>query len=492
LNFSFYPQIEARPAAGILVIPFWESVTPACSVGAPVDLFRPLMTAGDFRGRQGELAVVYPTGQKEARFLALGLGKESRIDPETVRRAYAAAVRFAQEKKIDAANFLIPSAPHFTAAEALRAAFEGIALSNYAYLESKGDTPKDQLPTLLQQVGLVGIDSSHQRVLERVLIVTGAVCAVRSWVSRNADDKIAHMKEQVEGLRRRSSKLKITVFDRSALERMGMGLILAVARGAAVDPCLIQIEYQGNPQSEERIVLVGKGVSYDTGGLSMKTSEGMLTMKSDMAGAATAIGVISAVADLGLKVNLTVLAPMAENAVDAKSYKLGDVYRSYTGKTVEINNTDAEGRLLLADAIGYAVQQWKPRCLIDLATLTGSIVIALGDDMAGFYANQETLARDLKASADSVQELLWQMPLIPDYKEVFRSDIADLVNSGGREGGSIKAALFLQEFVGDTPWAHIDLAGPVFVPKPKHYNTTKATGYGVRTLVEFISRRAGS
>ena len=212
-------------------------------------------------------------------------------------------------------------------------------------------------------------------------------------------------------------------------------------------------------------------------------------MKCDMSGAAIVLGTVATAAELGLKVNVTAVTPVTENCIDGKSYKLGDVYRAYNGKTVEVNNTDAEGRLVLGDALSYAAKNLDPSCMIDIATLTGSAVVALGEEISALYTPEEGLAKELLDASKKTSELLWRLPLYPDYKESMKSEIADMVNSMGRDAGSIKAAFFLQEFVDDIPWAHIDAAGPCFLSKPKHYHTTQATGYGIRLFIEFLESK---
>jgi leucyl aminopeptidase len=289
-----------------------------------------------------------------------------------------------------------------------------------------------------------------------------------------------------------SPRLKTEVLDKKRLIEEKMGLLLAVNRASSLDPFLIQTTYKGNEASKEHIVLVGKGVTYDTGGLSLKPTDNMLTMKCDMSGAATVLGAVQVAAALGLKVNVTAIAPVTENCIGPKSYKIGDVYKSHSGKTVEVNNTDAEGRLILADALSYAIQHHHPSCIVDLASLTGSIVVALGEEVSGFFSNDDQIAHDLMGASDRTGEPLWRMPLHAGYRESLKSDIADLINTSGRDAGSVKAALFLQEFVGTVPWAHIDFAGPCFVTKPKYYNTTHATGFGLRLLVDFLERRSAS
>jgi leucyl aminopeptidase len=287
-----------------------------------------------------------------------------------------------------------------------------------------------------------------------------------------------------------SSKIKTTIFDKKKLEQEGFGLILAVSRASSLDPYLIQVSYKGAPGSKEHIVLVGKGVTYDTGGLSLKPTDNMLTMKCDMSGAATVLGAVQTAAALGLKVNVTALVPTAENAIGSKSYKLGDVYKSYSGKTVEINNTDAEGRLILADALSYAAKNLKPTCMIDIASLTGAAVIALGEELSALFANDESLSKDLLAASEKTGELIWRLPLHPGYKESLKSEIADLINTSGRDAGAMKAALFLQEFTSTVPWAHIDFAGPCYLTKPKYYNPAKGTGYGLRLFIDFLKKRS--
>lgn len=493
MKIAFHSDLEKVEPAPLLVLPVWESLEEAADFGRWKKSVALVLKSGDFKGRNGETYALYPEGEKKGRLLLLGLGKQKEATEETLRRAYSSAVRFAQNKKIDRMSVVFPIASKLEKKELLRGIFEGIALTNYAYGKLKHDALKDNPIVLLEQVGLVGVNRSEAIYLERLEAIVSSVFLVRDLVNGNADDKLSViLHEVIPALKKGSAKLKVELFDKRKLEEEKMGLILAVSRGSVVDPCLIQVSYQGNPKSKEHIVLVGKGITYDTGGLSIKPTDGMLTMKCDMAGAATVLAAVRTAAELGLKVNVTALAPMAENGIDGKSYKLGDVYRSYSGRTVEINNTDAEGRLVLADALSYAVKNLKPTCMIDLATLTGAAVVALGDDISALFSKDEGLAKELLAASKVTGEPVWQLPLVAEYKEAFKSEIADTLNSGGREAGAIKAALFLQEFVSDVSWAHLDIAGPAYLNKPKHYNTTKATGYGVRLLVEFLEKRSAS
>jgi len=490
LKNSFALGLKDRETADVLVLPFLEGPHEAVNLSSVQLSFKRVLDSGDFKGKAGEILFVYPEGEKEGRFLLLGLGKEASVSAETLRRSYAQAMRAIQNVKAKSANFVISAIERLSRAEILQGTAEGILLSNYAFNRLRGNSLKDASP-LLEKAGWLGLDKKEQAKLDTWQVIIGSVHFARDLVNGNADDVTAAMlAETARLLEKDSSKLKTVIYDKKWLEKQKMGLILAVNRASQNDPCLIEVSYKGNPRSKEHIVLVGKGVSYDTGGLSLKPTDGMLAMKCDMAGAAAVLGAIRTAALLGLKINVTVVVPAVENCIDAASYKLGDVYRSYSGKTVEINNTDAEGRLILADALAYAVKNLAPTSIIDLATLTGAVVVALGEQVAGICATDDVLAQDLLDASIKTSELLCRLPLYTDYKEAFKSDIADMTNSGGREAGSIKGALFLHEFVGSAVWAHLDIAGTAYWSKAKYYNPTKATGYGVRLLVEFLTKRA--
>ncbi len=451
------------------VFPFWQG--PKEAVALPLKIEGAL---DDFNGKNGETALYYSGGQ---RILLLGLGKQDKASVEALRKAYAAAVMAARSKKIKRMDLLFPNCKQKD--EFLRGIGEGVFLANY-FFSYKHDTIKEEPIVLLETIVFAGIEKT--KWIEELQTIADGVHFVRDLVNGNADDKLEAILKAIQKL---PPKVKRVIFDKKQIEKEGMGLLLAVSRGSSIHPVFVQLTYHGNPKSEQQVALVGKGILYDTGGLSLKPSDNMVTMKSDMAGAATVLGVIKTVAELGLKVNITAFFPLTENCIDAKSYKLGDVYKSYSGKTVEITNTDAEGRLVLADTIAYAAAQ-KPAAIVDLATLTGACVIALGEDISGLFCNDDELAEKLLEASENTDELIWRMPVHNDYFESYKSDIADMVNSGSRDASAIKAALFLQEFAGDIPWAHIDIAGPSFISKPKHYNPTKGTGHGLRLLVEFL------
>lgn len=473
MKFAFSPNLEK--GAELLVLPFWEGPKAAADYGRlSIDA-----AVKDFSAKNGETAFCYDGSE---RILLLGLGKQDKATVEALRRAYASAAKAACGKKVKHVTVLFPKCKQKE--EFFQGIVEGLLLTNYSFTY-KCDSVKETPIVLLDKVTFIGVEKTP--LLEKFETIIGGVYFIRDLVNANADEKIEQLLKVSKKLH---PKVKTTVWDKKKLEAEKMGLILAVNRSSSQDPYLIQASYKGNPKSKVHVVLVGKGVTYDTGGLSLKPTDNMMTMKCDMSGAATVLGAVKTAAELGLKINVTAVAPVTENCIGSKSYKLGDVYTAYSGKTIEINNTDAEGRLVLADAIGYAVEKLKPTCIVDLATLTGACVVALGEDIAGLFSNDDDLADDLLGAAERADELLCRLPVHSDYKEAFKSEIADLVNSGGREAGAIKAALFLEEFVGETPWAHLDIAGPAYLSKPKLYNPMKGTGYGLRLLIEFLERKS--
>jgi len=277
--------------------------------------------------------------------------------------------------------------------------------------------------------------------------------------------------------------LKFKAFDSEDMKSMGMGGLLGVAKGSNEPPKLITLSYKGDEQSDSAIGFIGKGVTFDSGGISLKPSERMEEMKDDMAGGAAVMAALKAIAELKPKVNVTVIVPATENLPSGTALKPGDILKAMNGKTIEVINTDAEGRLILADALSYAVKQ-KLSPLVDLATLTGACRVALGTGYSGVFSNNQQLTDKVLGAAAKTGEKLWQMPVPEEYKEQIKSEIADIKNTGDRYGGAITAALFLAEFVGDTPWVHLDIAGPASSNKESGYIVKGATGVGVRTLVE--------
>lgn len=478
MKTSFVKDLAKRGSSDVLIYFFAEKKEPLFDKKHLTSEINQALKAGDFKGEKGQMITVYPAKGKELRALLVGVGSKAKLTKEALRRQVAAATLLCMKGSLKKISVLFPELK----GDFFEAIFEGISLTSYTYL----DFVSEKKLTSIESLQIVGIEKPKD--LKRLETILSGVNYVRDLVNGNADTITpSYLVSQAKAMEKQFSKVKATIFDRKRLEKEKMGLILAVSRASPEEPYLIQLSYRGNPSSKEHVVLVGKGVTYDTGGYSLKPTNAMLDMKCDMAGSATVLGALKTAADLNLKVNVTALVPTAENCIGSKSYKLGDVYRSYSGKTVEIDNTDAEGRLLLADALSYACKQLKPTCIVDLATLTGAIIIALGEEMAGFFSENVRMEKALKLASEETDEALWHLPLLKEYQQAFRSEHADMKNSGGREAGSMKAALFLREFVDPkVPWAHIDIAGVAYWDKPRYYNVSKATGYGVRLLTAFL------
>lgn len=490
MQFFNTSQFSKRNHADILLLPFWEDSAPQSCGEISSHILTDLkyaLQSGDFTAKEGETLVVYPAVQKEPRILLLGLGKKESVSIDSLRRAFASAVRLCHKKKVKKLNLVYPQDTlPLSEKQILKGICEGILLTNYKWDQLKSSSI-DKTVQLLEDIEFIGFPPKYVPELQKLQNIAEAVYLARDLINGNADDVTPKFLAQTaKNISKQFPKIKTTVLNERQIVEAGMGLLSAVGRGATHEPAFIIMQYRGNPQSKDVTAFIGKGITYDTGGLNMKPTGSMETMRDDMSGGAAVMGAISAIAAIGLKANVIAIVPAAENATDGNSFKPGDVYKSFSGKTVEIGNTDAEGRLALADALSYAVKKFKPTRMIDIATLTGAMVIALGDDIAGMMSNTPELAEQLLAASRSSSELLWELPLHQPYKDNLKSEIADIKNIGGRPGGSINAALFLQEFIDNIPWAHIDIAGTAFNAKERHYTPKNGVGFGVRLLVEFM------
>ncbi len=440
-----------------------------CAEALIVPVFEGAEDRLDFTGKEGEILVEYPKDCK--RRVLLGIGLKEKCTLESLRRSYAAAMKWANGKKLKKIAVSLPKI------KSAVGAIEGLLLANYHFSELKSEAA-----SLVKDINLIDADKSLLEEAKRLVHVQEAVFLARDLVNRNADHKTpAYLVKMAK-----SMGVRTKILDRKALTKAGLGLFLAVARGASVEPYLIAMQYRGAPKSKDHTVVVGKGITYDTGGLNLKPTGSMETMKCDMSGAAAGFGLIAALKKLKVKRNVTVVIATCENAIGSRSYKPGDVYKSYLGKMVEVDNTDAEGRLTLADAIAWANDTLKPTRIIDLATLTGAIVVTFGDEVSGLMSNDEQLQKALQAAGERTHERLWPLPLYEEYRDLLKSDIADLKNAGDRGAGSIKGGLFIQEFVGKTPWAHLDIAGTAFLSKDRRWSPKGGTGVGVRLLLDFL------
>jgi leucyl aminopeptidase len=316
-------------------------------------------------------------------------------------------------------------------------------------------------------------------------LVSETVRWVRDLVSEPANRMTPTLlAERAEEMARQWG-IKHRVLDEDDIASLGMGGLLGVASGSKEPPRLIVLEHEADDPRAPKVALVGKGITFDSGGISLKPAQKMDQMKTDMAGGAAVLGVIQAAARLRLPVNLVGVVPATENLPSGKAYKPGDVLTTLSGRTIEVTNTDAEGRVILADALSYALR-FEPDLLIDLATLTGACIVALGDRIAGMMGNASEVLEALRRAGESTGEMVWPLPLPEDYEEYIKSEVADMKNSGGRDAGTIQGGLFLQKFVGGKPWVHLDVAGPVWTEKDRPYAPKGATGFGVRLLVAFL------
>ena len=444
----------------------------------PVDLTG-LLDREKAKGEPAELvAAPQPDGPLE-RVLAVGIGDGS---PGALRKAGAALARRAK----GAASLAVDLRAAGLDDDGLRALLDGLLLASYGFTRKQKPEPR-----VLQSITLVVPEPKKQQgAVDRAVAVSRAAAAARDLVNTPSLVKTPQwLAEQAQALLK---GLTVKVRDEKELARQGFGGIVAVGQGSTRPPRLIEATYDGG--GRRHVVLVGKGITFDTGGLSLKPNDGMLAMKTDMGGGAAVLGTLRAVADLKLPIKVTVLVAAAENMPSGSAQRPGDVLRQYGGTTVEVLNTDAEGRLVLADAIAYADRDLKADVIVDVATLTGAMPIALGKRHAGMFASDDELAAQLLAASEASGERAWRMPLVDDYRRALDSPIADLRNIGQPKlklgGGSITAALFLREFAGGRPWAHLDIAGPGRSDSDDDELTKGGTGYGVRLLTRWLEALA--
>lgn len=485
-------NLKNRPKAEALVIPFWKEkkkTLPASSWNQSNPEVNALLKTEDFLGKEGEVAFVYAESGKEPRIVLLGLGDKDKISVEKLRRAYASLIKACRAKKVKEINLVVPQIKELKEEKVVRGMAEGLLLANYSFDKMKHDCLKEQPTILLTTATILGISDRSLAIAKKCQKVTSGVYLARDLVNDNAKEVTPQLlSKMAQDISKQFPKIKTTVFNRQRIEKEKMGLLLAVSQGSQCDPAFIIMEYRGNPKSKDLTAIIGKGVTFDTGGLNLKPTGSMETMRCDMGGAATVLGTLKSIADLGLKINVVGVIPSTENAIGPSSFKPGDVYTAFSGKTVEIGNTDAEGRLILADAIAYTCKHFNPARIIDFATLTGAMEIALGNETTGVMSNRDDLANALIEAGNETFERVWRLPLFEEYKEQLKSEIADIKNIGGRPAGSITAALFLQEFVGDTPWAHCDIAGTAYLSEARRYHPKFGTGIGVRLMVEFFEK----
>ena len=486
-------KIAAYRTEALVLTHFEDSTSPEGPAGlldqSCGGQIRDLLAGGDFQGKLFQTSVLYMRGSIPAsRIVIVGLGKRADFDLEKLRGAYAKAVQQIRALNLKECAITLDSGLlNRPLSELTEAVLEGMMLGLYRFTPYK--TIDRGNISDIQHIHIVEENEGSLKIVgesaRRAEAIAKAVIFARDLVSRPGNEMtpsdLARKARQVA----RKKGVTLRILDVARMKKLGMHALLGVARGSSEPAKFIILEYYGRRKSDPPIALVGKGLTFDSGGISIKPSEKMDEMKSDMAGGAAVMGAIMAAAELKLPVNVVGLIPATENLPGGRAYKPGDILKSLSGQTIEVITTDAEGRLILADALTYA-SRYRPAAVIDLATLTGACIVALGDQVIGMLGNDDGLKSQIRRAADRTGERVWELPLWEDYHELIKSDVADFKNSGGRAGGTITAAAFLSKFVGNVSWVHLDIAGPAWLTKDKPYIPKGASGVGVRLMVQVL------
>ncbi len=471
----------------ILALGFYEGATELSGDLAQLDAtlagaLQELIADEEFEGKTGTSAVTRISGKNNFRKLALiGLGKAEDIKVNTYRTTAAAIARLATKD----ATLGISLPLSGEASDIAQAITEGIHLALHQDNRFKSE-PEDKAPKL-ETIDLFGVSGQESGIKKGETMVSGIILA-RELVNAPANEvtpvTMAETAQQIAT----EYCLEIKILEQADCEKFeqGMGAYLGVGQASDIPPKFIHLTYKPQGTAKRKLAIVGKSLTFDSGGLNLKVGgSGIETMKMDMGGGAATLGAAKAIAQLKPDVEVHFICAATENMISGKAMHPGDILKASNGKTIEVNNTDAEGRLTLADALVYA-ESLEPDAIVDLATLTGACIVALGNDIAGLWSTDETLGNEIKTAAETAGEKFWQLPMEDKYFEGLKSKIADMKNTGPRAGGSITAALFLKQFIKDTPWAHLDVAGPVWSDKPDGINNAGGTGFPVKTLVEWV------
>ena len=479
-----------------LVVNLFEEVKQPGGATAAVDkalggAVSQLIDQGEIKGKLGEVTIIHTLGKLPARIVATaGLGKKGEFNLDKVRRVAGDFSRLLRKSNCHRVATVLHGAGtgSIEPEDSAEAITEGSLLGLYNFTRYKKPEYED-----LAEILIVEKQQNKLKAVEHGIgngkIMAEATAIARDMVNEPANQMTPTRMAEIAEETANKYDLEFKVLDSRDMEAMGMEALLGVASGSSQPPKLITLGYKGNPDSQNTAGFLGKGVTFDSGGISIKPSEGMGEMKDDMAGGAAVMAALAAIARLKCQINVTAIIPAVENLPSGSALKPGDILKAMNGKTIEIINTDAEGRLILADALSYAVKQ-SLSPLVDLATLTGACRVALGVEYSGLFSNNQRLANAIVKAANKTGEKMWQMPLPEEYKENNKSLIADIKNTGNRYGGAITAALFLAEFIDDVPWAHIDIAGTASSNKESGYTVKGATGVGVRTLTELALSQA--
>jgi leucyl aminopeptidase len=455
------------------------------------------VTSGDFKARRGEMLLLYRQGETGPdRVLVVGVGDRGDLSEERMREVGGRAANRAAD--LGVSELTVSVSPGWLGRamgteEAARALVEGVVLGYWRFDELKHDPVEESDRQPLHALSVLVPTAKSREAAERGTAHGRAVAMAQNYARELAARPAnivnpRYLADEARKLAEDYKDLTVKILDREAIKKDGMAALLAVAEGSNEEPRFIVLEY--SPKKGSRpLALVGKGVTFDSGGLSLKTPQGMESMKYDMSGAAAVLGAVRAIAELGIQANVIGLIPAVENMPSGHALRPGDVISSRSRKTIEVLNTDAEGRLILADALSYAAR-YEPEAVVDIATLTGACVIALGDQAIGLLGNDQDLIDEIRDAGRRSGERTWQLPLWDEYRDQLKSEVADIKNTGGRPAGTITAAMFLREFVGSKSWAHLDIAGTAWAEKAGPVQPVGPTGVGVRLFTEWVRGRA--
>lgn len=493
--------LVAQEATDVLVIGGYENENALPKTHQALDdalggQLRELRETGEFSGKNQQAVLIHTRKALPAkRVLLLGLGKKKDVTLDRIRQAMGTACK--KVRQVGAHTFAVPAlgadavkAPVTAIAQAM---VEGAVLGRYRFTHYQADNeePSKEIRTMTLLASRANQVSGMKTGARR-----GEASANATWFARDLCNHPANVMTpsrvtQEAQTIAKEFNINLTVLERKDQEKLGMGGMLGVARGSQEPPKFIVLEYSGGKKKDRPVVLVGKTITFDSGGISLKPSENMEQMKADMTGGAEVLGAIRAAAQLRLRINVVGILPATENMPGGRATKPGDILRMLNGKTVEVQNTDAEGRLVLADGLAYAAR-FNPQCIVDIATLTGACIVALGQFAIGMMGNDAALKADVKKAGEQAGERVWEMPLWEEYFEQLKSDVADMRNIGGRGGGMITAGMFLSKFVGDCPWVHLDIASTDWSSSERPYIGKGPTAIGTRLLVQWLINRSGA
>ena len=441
----------------------------------------------DMQGKLGKLNIIPVPGKNPAqRILLAGIGKKENITKDTIRLVSGKIAQKARELKLKVFSIIAPPSFVMDQTSSVSQIIEGSKMALYKFDKFKTEKT-DNSPDLTI---IVSKSNKVSQAIKTAIIVADGAIFTKSIANLPPNECTPSTLANFAKIISKKNKMKCNIISKSELKKRGFGGITAVGQGSKNEPKLIVLEHNRGPRNEKPIVLVGKAVTFDTGGISLKPGEKMDEMKFDKCGGCTVLGIMKAVSELKLPINVVGIVPSVENMPGGESYRPGDIIKLYNGKTAEILNTDAEGRLILADALSYGEKHYSPKAIIDFATLTGACIVALGTNVAGIVSNNEKLTKKINESSKRTMEEVWTLPLNQDFMDMIKSEVADMKNIGiGRAAGTITAAAFLRNAIEDTPWIHTDIAGVAWTQiatKEKSYNPKGATGFGVRLILDYL------